>query len=60
MAEGRTHYNTLGHDVGKVVRIIFKMLTDNVEFNLDWEVYNWIAAITVLVKKICISGVLLT
>lgn len=35
MAEGRTHYNALGHCAGKLVRIIFKMLTDNVEFNLD-------------------------
>lgn len=35
MAEGRTHYNALGHCAGKLVRVIFKMLTDNVEFNLD-------------------------
>jgi transposase len=35
MAEGRTHYNALGHCAGKLVRIIWKMLTDNVEFNLD-------------------------
>ena len=35
MAEGRTHYNALGHCAGKLVRIIFKMLTDNVGFNLD-------------------------
>ena len=35
MAEGRSHYNALGHCAGKLVRIIFKMLTDNVEFNLD-------------------------
>lgn len=34
MAEGRTHYNALGHCAGKLVRIIFKMMTDNVEFNL--------------------------
>ena len=34
MAEGRTHYNALGHCAGKLVRIIYKMLTDNVEFNL--------------------------
>ena len=34
-AEGRTHYNTLGHCAGKLVRVIYKMLTDNVEFNLD-------------------------
>lgn len=35
MAEGRTHYNALGHCVGKLVRIIWKMLTDEVEFNLE-------------------------
>ena len=35
MAEGRTHYNALGHCAGKLVRIIWKMLTDDVEFNLD-------------------------
>ena len=34
-AEGRTHYSTLGHCAGKLVRIIFKMLTDDVAFNLD-------------------------
>ena len=35
MAEGRTHYNALGHCADKLVRIIWKMMTDNVEFNLD-------------------------
>lgn len=35
MAEGRPHYNALGHCAGKLVRIIWKMLTDNVAFNLD-------------------------
>ena len=35
MAEGRTHYNALGHCAGKLVRIIWKMLTDEVEFKLD-------------------------
>jgi len=35
MAEGRTHYNALGHCAGKLVRVIYKMLTDDVEFNLD-------------------------
>ena len=35
MAEGRSHYNALGHCAGKLVRIIWKMLTDNVEFNLE-------------------------
>ena len=35
MAEGRTHYNALGHCAGKLVRVIWKMLTDEVEFNLN-------------------------
>lgn len=35
MAEGRTHYNALGHCAGKLVRVIWKILTDQVEFNLD-------------------------
>ena len=35
MAEGRTHYNALGHCAGKLVRVIWKMLTDEVEFNPD-------------------------
>lgn len=35
MAEGRTHYNALGHCAGKLVRVIWKMLTDNVKFNLN-------------------------
>ena len=35
MAEGRTHYNALGHCAGKLVRVIFKMLTDDVAFNLE-------------------------
>ena len=30
----RSHYNALGHCAGKLVRVIWKMLTDNVEFNL--------------------------
>lgn len=34
-SEGRSHYNALGHCAGKLVRIIYKMLTDNVAFNLD-------------------------
>ena len=33
--EGRTHYNALGHCAGKLVRVIWKILTDEVEFNLD-------------------------
>ena len=35
MSEGRSHYNALGHCAGKLVRIIHKMLTDNVPFNLE-------------------------
>ncbi len=35
MSEGKSHYNALGHCAGKLVRIIYKMLTDNVSFNLD-------------------------
>ena len=34
-AEGRTHYNALGHCAGKLVRVIWKMLTDEVAFNLE-------------------------
>ena len=33
-ASGRSHYSALGHCAGKLVRVIYKMLTDNVEFNL--------------------------
>ena len=35
ISEGKSHYNALGHCAGKLVRIIYKMLTDNIEFNLD-------------------------
>ena len=35
ISEGRSHYNALGYCAGKLVRIIYKMLTDNVAFNLD-------------------------
>lgn len=34
MAEGRTHYNALGHCAGKLVRVIWKMLTDEAEFTI--------------------------
>ena len=34
-SEGRSHYSALGHCAGKLVRVIFKMLTDDVAFNLD-------------------------
>ena len=33
--EGPSHYNALGHCAGKLVRIIHKMLTDDVTFDLD-------------------------
>ena len=35
LVEGRNHYNALGHCAGKLVRILFKMLTDDVTFNLE-------------------------
>ncbi len=35
VAEGRSHYNALGHCAGKLVRVIYKMLRCNVEFDLD-------------------------
>ena len=35
ISEGKSHYNALGHCAGKLVRIIYKMLTDNIEFKLD-------------------------
>jgi hypothetical protein len=34
-AEGRKHYNALGHCAGKLVRVIFKMMTDEVAFDLE-------------------------
>lgn len=34
-AQGRLHYNALGHVAGKLVRVIFKILKDNVAFALD-------------------------
>jgi transposase len=35
VAEGRSHYNALGHCAGKLVRIIWKMMTDDIDFNLE-------------------------
>lgn len=35
ISEGRSHYSALGHCAGKLVRVIFKILKDNVAFNLD-------------------------
>ena len=34
-AENRSHYNALGRCAGKLVRVIWKMLTDEVAFNLE-------------------------
>lgn len=34
-SQGKTHYCALGHCSHKLVRIIFKMLKSNVDFNLD-------------------------
>lgn len=34
ISQGRAHYNALGHVAHKMVRVIHKMMTDNVEFNL--------------------------
>ena len=34
ISQGRRHYNALGHVVHKLVRVIHKMMTDNVAFNL--------------------------
>lgn len=35
IAQGRSHYNALGHCAGKLVRVIYKMLSCNIGFNLD-------------------------
>lgn len=35
ISQGRSHYNALGHCAGKLVRVIYKMLTCNIEFNLE-------------------------
>lgn len=34
-SQGKSHYCALGHVAHKLVRVIFKMLKDNVTFNLD-------------------------
>lgn len=34
ISQGRRHYNALGHVAHKLVRVIHKMMTDNVVFNL--------------------------
>lgn len=35
ISQGRRHYNALGHVAHKLVRVIHKMMTDNVAFELD-------------------------
>lgn len=35
ISQGRRHYNALGHVAHKLVRVIHKMMTDNLTFNLD-------------------------
>ena len=34
VSQGRRHYNALGHVAHKLVRVIHKMMTDNIEFDL--------------------------
>lgn len=34
-SQGKTHYNSLGHCASKLVRMIFKMLSDNKSFNIE-------------------------
>lgn len=34
MTKGRTHYNALGHCASKLVRVIWNMMTNDLEFNL--------------------------
>lgn len=34
ISQGRKHYSALGHVAHKLVRVLHKMMTDNVEFNL--------------------------
>lgn len=35
VSQGHSHYSALGHTAHKLVRVLFKMLKDNVVFNLD-------------------------
>ena len=35
ISQGRRHYNALGHVAHKLVRVIHKMMTDNLVFDLD-------------------------
>ncbi len=41
IAEGRSHYNALGHRAGKLVRVLHKILTDDIPFNLDYYALNY-------------------
>ena len=34
-SQGKSHYNSLGHCATKLVRLIFKMLSDNKSFNIE-------------------------
>lgn len=34
-SKGKSHYNALGHVSNKLVRVIFKLLTENIPFNLS-------------------------
>lgn len=34
IAQGHSHYSALGHTAHKLVRVIFKLLNENIEFNL--------------------------
>ena len=34
ISQGRSHYNALGHVAHKLVRVIHKMMTDDLKFNL--------------------------
>lgn len=36
VSQGRRHYNALGHVAHKLVRVIHKMMTDNIEFDLAY------------------------
>ena len=35
ISEGKSHYNALGHCAGKLVRVIYKILRDDIAFDLD-------------------------
>ena len=33
--EGKSHYNALGHVANKVIRVLYKIMTENIPFNLS-------------------------